>query len=254
MRSENFTLVKEDPDDIIGALKTLSLNNISNCNWLEEEWETSENYLEWAKRGLRENDNNGFDVAITYSKKCVCRRIDSLILYNHLYPLKNKNYPEKIVTLELIGIASLKIVQKFIIDIRNELEHQYRLPTKEKAEDAINLAELAIDATQSEFERGSIVIVKSSFLYNLHCKGDSREFNFNGFSNHPMFIVDIFDKKIKIVDPQDLTIKYSPEEDFTKDQAIEMSKVLREHYLLGNKGSNGFAKGDLRTLLNKLKL
>lgn len=253
MKSEKFTFIREDPDDIIGALKTLSLNKISNCNWFEEQWETSENYLQWAKNGLDKNDNNGFNDAITYSKKCVCRRIDSLILFNHLYPVKNRKYPDKIAALEQIGITSLKIVQKFIINIRNKLEHLYQIPTKEEAENAVQLADLSLNATQSEYERGSILIVNSSFLFHLHCKEDNREFSFDGFSSHPMFVVDIFDNRIKIIDPVDLTIKYSPEEDFTKDQVIEMSKILRGHYLLGSKSSNGFYVEDLRILLNYVK-
>lgn len=257
MKNISFALKEENPDYILSGLKTLPLNNITICRWLEEDWLPAEKYLDWAKKGLKENDDYGFSIAITYSKKCVCRRIDSLILYNHLYPFKNINYPEKLVTLDNLGIVSPKIIHDLVINIRNELEHLYQRPIKEKAENAIELAELYINATQTEFDNGSIVMVHSRNLYtHIFKNSDSSEIHFNGFSTHPMFAVDIFKDEVKIVYPKDREIRFSKIIKFSNNQSMELSQILRKHYQdqLGNKSRSVIAKGDLQVIFKKAKI
>lgn len=253
MKANLFKSIKEDPTDIISGLKTLSLNRTINCNWLED-WLPSELYLEWAQKGFEENNDYGLSIAITYSKKCVCRRIDSLLLYNHLYSFKNKKYPEKITILNKVGIVSPKIIQKLIINTRNELEHLYQKPKKERAENAIELAELYINATQAEYDNGSIVIANPSILYKHYFKNSISKIYFNGFSAHPMLVIDIFKDEIKIVYPEDQEVRYSKVKDFSEIQTIELSKILRKHYRLKNRSSSGFVKKDLQILLEQSKI
>lgn len=250
MKDNLFKSIKEDPADIISGLKTLSFDRIVNCNWLED-WLPSELYLEWAQKGFEENNDYGLSIAITYSKKCVCRRIDSLLLYNHLYSFKNKKYPEKITILSKVGIVSPKIIQKLIIDTRNELEHLYQKPKNESAENAIELAELYINATQEEYDKGSIIIVNSSMLYEHNIKNSISEIHFKGFSTHPMLVIDIFKDEIKIVYPENQEIRYSKVKDFSESQTIELTNILRKHYKLKNRSSSGFVKKDLQILLDK---
>jgi len=250
-----FVRKEVKPADIISGLNTFPLNNVLFSYWLENTWLASEIYLDWAKRGIKENDSYGYSIAITYSKRCVCRRIDTLISYNHLYPYQKRNYPDKINALSEIGLKPARIIQKLIIDFRNELEHLYKKPTREMAEDAIQLSELYLDATQGELKNGSILVVDSSFLFGRAFIDNSRTLWFNGFSQHPMLIVDIFKKEIKIVYPKESEVIYTKRDSFSPQEAMDFANKLRTHYVKnGSRDSMSIFPDDFRLLLNKSSL
>ena len=229
----SFNRKEVNPLDIISGIETMPLNYAITCNWLEDNWIPSEEYLEWAKRAISENDEYGFDIAINYSKKSVCRRIDALVLYNHLNNIfrNRRSYPDKINILKAIGLTSFKIVHKCVIEPRNDLEHLYQKATKEKAEDSIQVAELFLNATQSEFERGSILIVDSSILFGQYHSNPLNFYgNFCGFSDNPMLVVDILRDEIKIVFSKEKEIVFVKIKSFSNSEEIEFSNRLRKHY------------------------
>jgi hypothetical protein len=251
----DFVRKEVKPADIISGLNTFPLNNVLFSYWLENTWLTSEIYLDWAKRGIQKNDLYGYSIAITYSKRCVCRRIDALILYNHLYPYQKRNYPAKINALSEIGLKPARIIQKLIIDFRNELEHLYKKPTKEMAEDAIQLSEFYLDATQVELTNGSILVADSSFLFGQLFTDNKSTLWFNGFSEHPMLIVDIFKNEIKIVYPKDSEVIFAKKDLFSTQEAIQFANKLRTHYVK-NKSRNSMSilPENFELLLNKASL
>ncbi len=128
------------------------------------QWAPAQRFLEWARRGLSENDDYGFSNAIGYAKKSVARRIDGILRTYHLQALSRVNYPLKIKALNELGVSVPQIVSELVIDPRNELEHKYSMPTHRAAGRAIEIAELFLSATDAESSRSSIVAVNWNIL------------------------------------------------------------------------------------------
>ena len=115
-----------------------------------------------------------------------------------------------------------------IIDPRNELEHLYKKPSKEIAQYSVQLAELYLRATQEDIENGAIIVIDSAFLYGYGVVSDNICFDFHGFSNHPMFVVDIFKKEMKIILPKERALNYAKIDSFNINELFELSKELRK--------------------------
>ncbi|MDD2900927.1 MAG: hypothetical protein PHU44_00660 [Syntrophales bacterium] len=250
-----FSKVKANPSDILDGLNNLPLQDVISCKGLADEleysWLPSEKYLEWAKKGISEKTDYGFNIAITFSKRSVCRRIDTLILYNHLYNYRNKPYPTKIDVLTKIGLKPVDILHDLIISLRNELEHSYKSISERDAQVAIQLAEMYIDATQHEIENGSITVVNSSFLFGQSFSSHGCSLWFNGLSRHPMVVIDIFQQEIKIVFPVEKEIKYAKLNSFSNDEIIYLSTKLRTHYNETSRSYHGISPRAFKLLLEK---
>ena len=80
----------------------------------------------------------GYDLAVCYAKRAVCRLIDSLIHHNHLRKWMRSNYPPKIAMLKQVGIEVKSVVRELIIDSRNDIEHSYSTPTESQARHAVD--------------------------------------------------------------------------------------------------------------------
>lgn len=143
--------------------KTIPTNHARTCDWIGHQWVSPEQYLEWAEVSFKGGDERGFVSAVAHAKRAVCRVIDTLILSYHLEYTKRCRYPVKIDGLTSIGIGVDSIVHELIIDPRNELEHEYRVPEPNQAKRAIQVAGLFIAAMRHEFERKSII----AFDWNL---------------------------------------------------------------------------------------
>src|SRR5262249_40904895 len=91
-----------DPQDILDAAKHLGVQNVRSSYFLDETWRMgrrwtpSEDYLAWARVGLAEGGEHGWDRALSYAKRAVCRRIDSFLVYNHLRFAERYPFPAKI--------------------------------------------------------------------------------------------------------------------------------------------------------------
>ena len=164
---------------------------------------TPEEFLQFAKLDFKNNDKKGLVGTVTNSKRAIDCQIDWIISYLG-YDYLNFNeerYPSTIsimneleeyenlsrdYSLKLRFIQALEIAPTFLISqirkIRNKLEHEYLLPTQEKAKEAIELAELFINATQNklfnkfftdyniqnEYDEESIYIKEPAYSIRFH--------------------------------------------------------------------------------------
>jgi len=109
----------------------------------------AEDFLEFAKEDLEEQDLRSWVDALGNAKRAIECRIDTL-LYNYCLQKKSEKegwyFPKKIEVLRELGIVAPNILKK-TNKKRNELEHQYVRPTKEDVDDAVGVAELFLSAT-----------------------------------------------------------------------------------------------------------
>ncbi|MFL5243320.1 MAG: hypothetical protein ACJ8FY_14540 [Gemmataceae bacterium] len=223
------------PADILSAAKTIPLRDAHMSHFLDEKWLPAEKYLEWARRGLQIKDDMGLDIAVCFAKRSVCRRVDSLILKNHLRSCLHKKYPEKIKALCDIGIPIPDIVQSWIIGPRNQLEHKYETVRNNNGQGAIEIADLFIRATDEEEKRGCIFAVGWNVLGGMQFGSDTEMVvQFREFHSNPMLFLDIFEEpeKAKIVIPLEGEIILAPMSEFSILEEIELANLLRQHYSL----------------------
>lgn len=214
--------------DLLDGVRTIRFENVYTCDWLPK-WLPETTFLDWAKRGLSEDDGYGLSNAINYAKKAVGCRIDGLLRSYHMVPLFRANYPDKIAALEEIGLSIPSVVYELVIDPRNELEHGYGVPDPKESRHAVEIAELFISATNDESSRKPIVAVNWNVLAAHFWGNELHRIEFHGFSNHPMLFIDVFDGPYvaKIVDPQGEEIRWTELSAFSRTEAIQLAKFLR---------------------------
>jgi hypothetical protein len=104
-------------------------------------------FLGFAEKELSEgNDDRHLVNSLSNIKRAIDCQID-LVIYNHMMSKKAKkerwNFPEKMGYLQDVGIIAPRILKK-INEKRNLLEHEYKKPTQEQVEDALDVATLFI--------------------------------------------------------------------------------------------------------------
>src|SRR4051794_15439025 len=102
MQVEKWTPIEVMPGALLDSVRQTTIGNTPYLSWfrdnrssLFDEWARAETYLEWAQAGLEQCNSSGFDTALTYAKRAVCRRIDAFLAYNHLGKFDRKVYPDK---------------------------------------------------------------------------------------------------------------------------------------------------------------
>jgi hypothetical protein len=229
--------------EILDAMRTLS----AGSDWYEidliSEWTRAETYLSWANDNLARNDQFGWDAAICYAKRAVCRQIDALIHYNHLQKFSGRKYPEKAELLTQIGLPVPGIVQELIIDPRNEIEHAYLPATQDYARRAVEVADLFLRALATESDRKAVI----SFAKSLNRRHDTssvqgHEYEVLEFSlthrHSPWLLIDLLESEPRalVLSPSDETLMVCPLEHFEKPDAIALAAMLRQYYSLENFG------------------
>jgi hypothetical protein len=189
---KKFALVSIPPVDLLDAARTIRLGPIHSCDWFPR-GASALTFLEWARRGLLEGDDYGFSNAIGYAKKSVTCRIDGILRSYHLVALSRAKYRRKIEALNELGMRIPQIVSELVIDPRNELEHQYQMPTGQAARQAIEISELFLHTTDAESKRPSIVAVNWNILGGDSWGNGQHHVTFDGFSNEAMLFIDVFD-------------------------------------------------------------
>jgi hypothetical protein len=219
------------PQDLLDAARTIPTGDISTCNWLVN-WIPSAEYLQWARRGLADDDAHGRSNAITYAKRAVASRIDALVLFNHLRPFLRSLYRRKIEALNRVGIDVPDVVHELVIDPRNDLEHEYSWPEASTARHAVGVADLFLRATQAEYERTSIVALQWSVNGSQLISPAGEVVTFRGFGPRTMLFVDVFEDvpTAKIIDPAASEIRAVPLADFDGEQALTLAGLLRRSY------------------------
>lgn len=104
-------------------------------------------FLDFAKYDLAAKYDHHLVNSLSNTKRAIDSQLDSLLIgFGLSKRAKNWHFPAKINFLHGIGIISPRILNK-INKKRNLLEHEYKNPTEEEVEDALDVAELFISYT-----------------------------------------------------------------------------------------------------------
>src|ERR1051326_4607528 len=211
------------PDFLTGA-RTIPANQANTC-LLNSNWTNPTTYLEWARRGVQDDDEHGLANAIKYAKRAACCRIDRLIHNYHLQRLHRESFPTKIKALQKVGIEIPSVIQELIINPRNELEHDYIPADPKTARHALDIATLFLTATDSVDGQESVIVLNSNMLASINGK---ERVDFRGFSGGAMLFIDIFEEPhtAKIVDGGNREVRYAKLADFKPEEAIELAIIL----------------------------
>lgn len=106
-------------------------------------------FLELAESDLMASYNNHLLNSLTNTKRAIDSQLDSLLIAFGLFKRSKKErwtFPKKIEFLNDMRIISPRILKK-INKKRNLLEHEYKNPSEEEVEDALDVASLFISYT-----------------------------------------------------------------------------------------------------------
>jgi len=225
--------------DLLTGAQAIPVNQASICS-LNRDWTTPATYLEWARRGYRDGDEHGLANAITYAKRAACCRIDWLVHNYHLQRIHRAPFPIKIQALESVGIAVPSVIQELIINPRNELEHDYVPANADTARRALDIAALFLDATEAADKRDSIIALNMNILYSYSSKDGKEHVAFNGWRKGVMLFMDIFaePQTAKIIDAENRALRYAELANFTREESIQLARILHSHHSLQNRGSS----------------
>ncbi len=118
-----------------------------------------EEFLSDAEEDITLGSPKGWRGALTNAKRAIDAQVDKALLCFG-FKTSRKKMPEKLELLKHIGIVSPRIIKK-VVDLRNELEHEFKSPSKDQAEEATDVATLfvaAVDRTLSHFP----------FIFEMH--------------------------------------------------------------------------------------
>jgi len=132
-------------------------------------------FLRFAQENLRMKDKKGLISALSNAKRAIDCQIDLVILFYgfnyskfekvNSYPqveslineYENENGKFSGVPFKLRFITSFGIAPSFLVskirELRNKLEHEYKMPTKKEAREAVEVAELFINSTENVITR-----------------------------------------------------------------------------------------------------
>lgn len=102
-------------------------------------------FLEYAYDDFELGDNRGFINALSNVKRAIESQSD-IIHFSFGISYENLNFPTKMENIQKMGISP-SIILKHINKIRVNLEHFYRIPDRDRVEDAIQIAQLFLDVT-----------------------------------------------------------------------------------------------------------
>jgi hypothetical protein len=219
------------------------------ANWYEIDptvgLTSSGDYVSFARRFLAENTALARDAAVCYAKRAVCREIDAFMLSNHLSAFLGCKYPPKIDMVSEVGLSVPDVVRDFVINPRNDIEHKYIIPDAVQAKHAVEIAELFMSLIAKEQERRAILSIACSISVSRRrsCKPgneyDHLEFTLQK-QNKPMLLIEqgSEDSLVMVIHPSDMEVTACPLRKFTRDQAIALAKLLRQHYVLAQQGSS----------------
>jgi hypothetical protein len=230
MRVGTWKMIEDAPGAVIDAAKHLPATPIGPTPFLcliEMKGRTPQTYLQWAREGLADANERGYDSALMYAKRAVCRRIDALLLNNHLRKFEGETYPVKLEKLRTVGILAPDVLHQLVIDPRNQAEHRYEAVYERDARRAVELADLFLRATAEEANRSAVV----AFNWNIQLQ-DSSLARLDEFGPDPMLIVDIFQKpeRVKILRPTDGEVQCAELMKFSNEEAIEFAQFVRTLY------------------------
>jgi hypothetical protein len=109
---------------------------------------SAEEYLQFAADDLISDTKQGFINGIGNVKRALHLMIDSLLNAYGLWARNKKlGFPDKLKLLEHAGLFSLSILQTLNLE-RNVIEHEYKVPTKGRVHEMIDVGRLMLLVTQ----------------------------------------------------------------------------------------------------------
>jgi hypothetical protein len=232
MATKQFAEQKIDPADILDGARTLSRRHAVWTMDVIPEWLKADEYLTWAKTGLNLDSSFGFDAAVCYAKRAVCRLIDSVLIHNHLGD-RAGTYPQKMELLATIGIVIPDVAHDLVIDPRNDIEHGYRSIVPRHARNAVQIAELVLTALRVESERQAIISLGLNYgpmIQSAVNDGEPWPWGYGANPKDTMLVVDMLSSKPKVmmIDHAYETARFAYLAEFKSDQAIDLVAQLRE--------------------------
>lgn len=103
-----------------------------------------EDFLNYAEMDIQKNDRRSLVNALSNSKRAIDCSAEKIIKIFCLKP-KTNNFPSKLELLKEIGFVAPRIINK-VNKNRNFLEHEFKMPSKDNVEDALDIANLFVSA------------------------------------------------------------------------------------------------------------
>jgi hypothetical protein len=135
-------------------IKAVGLNwrnaepNYESGTSLDYEFEINpEDFLEYAKQDIKDGGERSLVNAISNAKRAIDCQTDK-VLKCLGFETKRMTFSTKFKVCQDLGLITPRIVRK-VVGARNYLEHEYRRPGRERTRDALDVATLYIDATNS---------------------------------------------------------------------------------------------------------
>lgn len=237
--------------DIVDSLRAFKKDGAGLfCTTLCEGWLPIDAQLAWARRGLADGDDYGRSSALIYSKRAVCELIDSILIHHQMLAVLRKKYPERIKALNHIGIKIPDVIHKLIIEPRNKAEHDYRVPSKNEATHALDIAEMLLSALDNEVKHRPPVLYWPGLCYRSSSSPESgMRFEITEIGDHPFFFADVFESEpvAKIVYPKDQEMRVCTLDSFSFETAVGLGTWL--HLKHCNQGWPGSDFEELKRVL-----
>lgn len=126
-------------------------------------------FLEYANQDIELSNNHGYINAISNVKRSIECQSD-IIHFSFGIPYNKLDFPTKIKNLNKMGISP-SVILRNINKIRVNLEHFYKIPDRNRVEEAIEIAQLFLDVTTlslNNFWDGYIIEDKEVIPENEH--------------------------------------------------------------------------------------
>jgi hypothetical protein len=110
-------------------------------------------YVEFAIQDLASDSPRGYINAFSNVKRAIHLLIDSLLnQYGLFFHFRSANFPTKLQLLDEVGLLPIGIMTNLNVE-RNLLEHEYSTPTKQRVQEAVDVAKLLLLATEKLLEK-----------------------------------------------------------------------------------------------------
>ena len=231
MLGKKWKMIAKHPEDIIGAAMTIGEGEIRLYHDPIPHWVPANDYLDWAQRGVKQDDLNGRDAAVCYAKRAVCRCIDGLMVCNHLGGFLGRGYKEKIDLLSRIDFPIPAIVHELVINQRNDIEHSYQAATAVQASRAFDIAELVLERSSTIEELPKKALISLGANVQLRVNEQPPDFSEIQLSvDDPWLLVNTLadHPKLMVINPKEDEVCYTEMSELNVEQAVSFSRLMRE--------------------------
>lgn len=228
---------------------------------LTSRWVPARKYLEWARAALERGGEDDWDSACSLAKRSVCRQIDGILAHNHLGSFHGQNYGDKSEYLAELKVPALTLLRDLVIDPRNDIEHAYRLATRDQARRAVEVAELFITATSGEAGTPAIMAlgwnVNFSEFKSVVPGKEQHIIKFVLTKKHaPMLLISGYPDapEAMIIHPKEEALRTCPLKEFESHETIKLNARLRECLSSTSYTSLALDESFIKALKEQLKL